>query len=112
MEREDAVRALAALAHETRLDLFRLLVQAGPEGVAAGAASEALDIPAATLSFHLKELRSAGLVRCKRAGRSRIYSPDFGTANAVIGFLTENCCQGFPEAPGAGTGNACKRTRP
>jgi len=75
MERKDALGALAALAHETRLDLFRLLVQAGPAGLAAGAAGEALDIPAATLSFHLKELKSAGLIRCVRASTAPTSAP-------------------------------------
>jgi DNA-binding transcriptional ArsR family regulator len=108
MEIRAAVRALAALAHETRLDLFRLLVQAGPEGLAAGAVSEALEIPAATLSFHLKELKSAGLIRCERDGRSRIYSPDFVMASALVGFLSENCCQG---AVGTGGCRPSSRTR-
>ena len=95
MEKQDALSALAALSQETRLDLFRLLVRAGPEGLSAGALAEALATPSATLSFHLKELRSAGLIRCERAGRSRIYSPDFATANGLVGFLSENCCQGL-----------------
>ena len=111
MERQDAVSALAALAHETRLDLFRLLVRAGPEGLPAGAASEALGRPAATLSFHLKELKSAGLIRCEREGRSRIYSPDFATANALVGFLSENCCQGVGAAGGCGPTAGARRVR-
>ncbi len=86
--------ALAALAQETRLDVFRLLVQAGREGLPAGAIGEALDIPSATLSFHLKELKNAGLIRCERAGRSRIYSPAFKAVNELVRFLTENCCAG------------------
>jgi DNA-binding transcriptional ArsR family regulator len=94
MEKEAAISALAALAQETRLDVFRTLVQAGPTGLPAGAIGSALDIPSATLSFHLKELRSAGLVRCERQGRSRIYSPDFTITGELIGFLTANCCQG------------------
>jgi SAM-dependent methyltransferase len=77
MEKQDALSALAALAQETRLDLFRLLVRAGPEGLPAGAIAEALETPSATLSFHLKELRSAGLIRCEREGRSRIYRRAF-----------------------------------
>lgn len=94
MEKQAAVAALAALAQETRLDVFRLLVEAGPEGLAAGEIGEALDLPSATLSFHLKELKSAGLVRCQRDGRSRIYSPDFSAMRELLGFLTENCCRG------------------
>ncbi len=94
MEKEMAISALAALAQETRLDVFRTLVRAGPAGLPAGAIGSALDIPSATLSFHLKELRSAGLIRCERQGRSRIYSPDFSITNELIGFLTANCCQG------------------
>jgi DNA-binding transcriptional ArsR family regulator len=94
MEKEIVVSALAALAQETRLDVFRLLVQAGREGLPAGAIGETLDIPSATLSFHLKELKNAGLVCCERAGRSRIYRPDFGAVNELVGFLTQNCCQG------------------
>jgi DNA-binding transcriptional ArsR family regulator len=94
MEKAFAIAALAALAQETRLDVFRLLVQAGPEGLPAGAIGESLDVPSATLSFHLKELRSAGLVRCERDGRSRIYSPDFPAINGLMAFLTDHCCQG------------------
>jgi DNA-binding transcriptional ArsR family regulator len=94
MKKEFAIAALAALAQETRLDVFRLLVQAGPDGMSAGAISDALDVPSATLSFHLKELRSAGLVRVERDGRSRIYSPDFPAINGLLGFLTDHCCQG------------------
>ena len=94
MEKQNAIGALAALAQETRLDIFRLLVQAGPEGMPAGAVGDALDIPSATLSFHLKELKGAGLIRCEREGRSRIYSPDFAVVNGLLEFLTANCCQG------------------
>ena len=95
MEKQVAVSALAALAQETRLDVFRLLVQAGPEGLAAGEVGDELGIPSATLSFHLKELKGAGLIRCERAGRSRIYRPDFAAVNELIAFLTENCCRGL-----------------
>ena len=98
MEKETAISALAALAQETRLDVFRALVQAGPEGLPAGSIGTALDIPSATLSFHLKELRRAGLIRCERQGRSRIYSPDFSVTNDLIRFLTANCCQGVDSA--------------
>jgi DNA-binding transcriptional ArsR family regulator len=94
MEKQDAISALGALAQETRLDVFRLLVQAGPEGLAAGEVGEALELPSATLSFHLKELKGAGLIRCERAGRSRIYRPDFTAMNELLNFLTANCCGG------------------
>ena len=98
MEKQLALAALAALAQETRLDVFRLLVRAGPEGLSAGEVGDELGTPSATLSFHLKELKSAGLIDCERAGRSRIYRPDFGTVNELLGFLTENCCAGVPAA--------------
>lgn len=101
MEAQDAIAALAALAQETRLDAFRLLVRSGPEGMAAGAIAEAVGVPAATLSFHLKELKSAGVVTCRREGRSLVYAPDFGAMNALLGFLTENCCRGTTAARGA-----------
>lgn len=101
MEKQDALAALAALAQETRLDLFRLLVTAGPEGLSAGEIAEALGTASATLSFHLKELKSAGLIRCDRVGRSRIYSPDFATAEALVGFLSEDCCRGPDTRRGA-----------
>jgi len=94
MEKQLAVAALAALAQETRLDVFRLLVRAGAEGLPAGQIGEQLGIPSATLSFHLKELRAAGLLVCERAGRSRIYRPDFEAMGELLGFLTENCCSG------------------
>ena len=94
MEKQDVLAALSALAHETRLDVFRLLVRAGPRGLAAGAIAEALGIPAATLSFHLKELRNARVACCRREGRSLIYGPDFAVMNDLLAFLTENCCKG------------------
>lgn len=94
MEKQLAVAALAALAQETRLDVFRLLVRSGSEGLAAGEIGAELGIPSATLSFHLKELRSAGLVACERDGRSRIYRPDFAAMRSLVGFLTESCCEG------------------
>jgi len=94
VEKQDAIQALAALAQETRLDIFRLLGRAGHEGLAAGAIADALDVPSATLSFHLKELKSAGVARCRREGRSLIYSPDFDAVNELLGFMMENCCEG------------------
>ena len=97
MEMKDAVKALAALAQETRLSIFRLLVQAGPQGVAAGRIGESLDVPAATLSFHLKELSHAGLVSSRQEGRFIYYSTDFERMAGLMTFLTQNCCQGMPE---------------
>lgn len=99
MERQQALAALGALSQETRLDAFRLLVRAGPEGLTPGAVGERLGIPAATLSFHLKELRNAGIVRVRRESRSLIYSADFAAMNALLGFLTEHCCRGAPVEP-------------
>ena len=94
MENKDVITALSALAHETRLNVFRQLVQAGPNGLAAGVMSGTLDIPPQTLSFHLKELSHAGLVSQRRDGRSIIYAPDFEQIVQVVGFLGENCCGG------------------
>jgi DNA-binding transcriptional ArsR family regulator len=94
MEKQVVISALSALAQETRLDIFRLLVEAGREGLPAGAVADALGIPSATLSFHLKELRNAGIVSCRREGRSKIYVPDFDAVRQLIDYLTENCCRG------------------
>jgi DNA-binding transcriptional ArsR family regulator len=94
MEKIAVISALAALAQETRLDVFRLLVRAGPEGLSAGAIAEELELPSATLSFHLKELKNAGLALCEREGRSLIYSADCPAMLEILKYLTENCCQG------------------
>ncbi len=94
MEKQHAISALAALAHETRLDVFRLLVKAGGEGLPAGAIAEAVGVPSATLSFHLKELKNAGVADCSREGRSLIYRANFGAMQRLLDFLTDNCCQG------------------
>ena len=94
METKQAVQALSALAQESRLAIFRLLVQAGPTGMAAGAIGEELDLPPATLSFHLAGLTRAGLAQSRQEGRFVIYSADYAAMNALVGFLTENCCQG------------------
>ena len=94
MEKQQVLGVLAALAQETRLDVFRLLVRAGPEGLPAGAIGKQLEIPSATLSFHLKELKNAGIVGCARQGRSLIYSADTAAILEMIRFLTDNCCQG------------------
>ncbi len=94
MESTTAVSALGALAQESRLALFRLLVQVGPAGLPAGEIAEQLGIPAATLSFHLSQLKHAGLVVCRREGRSLIYSADYAAMNDLVGFLLESCCGG------------------
>ena len=97
METKTAVAALAALAQETRLSVFRLLVQAGPEGVPAGSIGEALEVPPATLSFHLKELSRAGLVTSRQESRFIYYAVNFEHMAALMSFLTQNCCQGMPQ---------------
>jgi ArsR family transcriptional regulator len=94
MEKTDAVVALAALAQDNRLEVFRLLVQAGPEGMAAGRVAEALDIAPNTLTFHFDRLRVAGLVTVRREGRSMIYAARYDAMNALLAYLTENCCGG------------------
>ncbi len=94
MEEDDAVRALAALAHPLRLRVFRALVVVGTKGLTPGTMSEALELPAATLSFHLKELVNAGLVTQERASRNLIYRAAYEHMNSLLGFLTKNCCQG------------------
>lgn len=99
MKSDLAVSALSALANEHRLAVFRLLVQAGPDGRPAGAIAEALAMPASSLSFHLAHLTRAGLITQTRESRSLIYAADFGAMNALVGFLTENCCGGASCAP-------------
>jgi DNA-binding transcriptional ArsR family regulator len=94
MESQSAVTALSALAQENRLSVFRLLVRAGPDGVAAGEIAAELDIPNATLSFHLNQLRHADLVSFRRTGRSLIYAAKYDSMNELLAYLTENCCQG------------------
>jgi ArsR family transcriptional regulator, arsenate/arsenite/antimonite-responsive transcriptional repressor len=99
MKKSDVLAALAALAQENRLDVFRLLVEAGPEGVPAGSVAETLELAPNTLTFHFDRLRDAGLVTVRRDGRSMIYSARYETMNDLLAFLTENCCQGVPCAP-------------
>lgn len=94
MESTDVVAALAALAQPSRLAVYRLLVQAGPEGVSPGTLSERLDIPAPTLSFHLKALSHAGLIDDRRVGRNLFYTANYAHMNALVDFLTDNCCGG------------------
>ncbi|HBS33172.1 MAG TPA: transcriptional regulator, partial [Parvularcula sp.] len=90
----------AALSQETRLDALRQLVKAGPAGLAAGAIAAAENVPAPTMSFHLKELAGAGLVRSRKEGRSVIYAADYGGIRALVEFLLADCCQGDPRLCG------------
>jgi ArsR family transcriptional regulator, arsenate/arsenite/antimonite-responsive transcriptional repressor len=99
MEMTQAVDALAALAQESRLKVYRLLVEAGPQGLAAGRIGGELDLPAATLSFHLAHLARTGLVKSRQDGRFIFYSADFQNMNQLVGYLTENCCGGRSCAP-------------
>lgn len=96
MEEEAVVKSLAALAQQSRLRVFRALVVAGPEGLTPGALGEALGLPATSLSFHLKELATAGLASQERQGRNLIYRASFEQMNALLAYLGENCCQGQP----------------
>lgn len=96
MEAEDIVIALNALAQASRLEAFRLLVQAGEQGMPAGKIAETLEIPPSSLSFHLKELQNAGLIQPKQKGRFVIYSANYDRMKAVLGYLAENCCSGKP----------------
>jgi ArsR family transcriptional regulator len=109
MKISDAVRLLSALSQESRLEVFRLLVKAGPDGLAAGEIARKLKVAANTLSAQLLILSQAGLVRARRAGRSIIYAADFEAMGALLLYLTEDCCGGKPEvcAPLAKTVNAC-----
>jgi ArsR family transcriptional regulator, arsenate/arsenite/antimonite-responsive transcriptional repressor len=102
MEKSQAIAALAALAQESRLDVFRLLVQAGADGLPPGQISERLGLPSATLSFHLSQLKHAGLVTFRRDGRSLIYAAAYPAMHELLGYLTENCCQGDAAACGIG----------
>jgi ArsR family transcriptional regulator, arsenate/arsenite/antimonite-responsive transcriptional repressor len=109
METKHVIEALSALAQETRLAIYRLLVEKGPAGMGAGAIAAALDIPASSLSFHLAHLSRAGLLTQRRESRSLIYAVDFAGMNALMGYLTENCCGGNPAvcAPACATAGAC-----
>lgn len=97
METHDAADMLAALAYEARLGIFRFLVRCGPQGVSAGDIAKECNIAASTLSHHLNQMRNAGLIKRKRVARSLIYSANFETMNALIGFLSDECCNGQPE---------------
>lgn len=102
MEKTEAIAALAALAQESRLEIFRLLVRTGPEGMPAGQVGERLGLAPATLSFHLNQLRQAGLVSFRREGRSLIYAAAYDAMNGLMAYLTENCCRGEPAGCGVG----------
>lgn len=100
METKNAIAALSALAQESRLAVYRLLVRAGQQGMSPGKIAEQLGMPASSLSFHLKELTHAQLITPTQEGRYVIYAANFATMNCLIGFLTENCCGGTPCLPG------------
>ena len=99
METKSIVRALAAIAHESRLEAYRYLVQAGPSGLPAGRLSELVGIAPSSLSFHLKELVNAGLLSSRQQGRFVFYSAEYETMNALLAYLTDNCCGGNPCSP-------------
>lgn len=110
MKTDAALVALAALSQRTRLDVFRFLVESGPEGAAVGAIADALRVPAPTLSFHLKELSHADLVAGRQEGRFIRYTANFAAMNGLVAFLTENCCRGQPDL--CGPGCAPKKSSP
>jgi DNA-binding transcriptional ArsR family regulator len=110
MNTKDAISALAALAQESRLATFRLLVQAGPQGLAASKIAEALAVPASSMSFHLKELTHASLIVPRQEGRFVIYTANFEQMNDLLAFLTDNCCGGNPCSPT--TGSRCDTVSP
>ena len=116
MKKANVIAALGALAQETRLDIFRMLVQKGPEGLPAGEIGSRLAQPSPTMSFHLNQLRFAGLIASRRESRSIIYSANFKAMNDLLGYLTENCCGGAAErcdtaaAAGCGTEYAPQKT--
>ncbi len=103
MKAPQAIAALGALAHETRLEVFRLLVQRGPDGLSAGTIAQTLKLPPSSLTFHLQQLTHAGLITQRRLSRQLFYAADFAAMNAVVGYLTENCCGG-----GAACGPVCR----
>ena len=115
MKSSEAVKALAALAHDNRLAVYRMLVEAGPEGLPAGVIAERLKVPSSSLTFHLQSLQRAGLITQVRMSRQLIYAADFGTMNGLVGFLTENCCGGAETcapacAPARASTKTAKRT--
>lgn len=94
MDKTDVIQALSALAQDTRLDVFRLLVEAGPKGLAVGEIGESLSVPPATLNHHLTQMKQAGLVQVERDGRRLIHRADYERMSGLVSFLTNNCCQG------------------
>jgi ArsR family transcriptional regulator, arsenate/arsenite/antimonite-responsive transcriptional repressor len=111
MEKTNAIDALAALAQDNRLDTYRLLVQAGPAGMPAGHVAAAIGLPPNTLSFHFDRLRQAGLVTVRRDGRSMIYTARYDTMNALLDYLTENCCGGKSEMCAPDCAPAAKKSQ-
>lgn len=111
MESDTAVRALAALAHESRLAIFRMLVVAGPAGLTAGEIAEQLHVAPSNLSFHLKDLFHAELVAPRQQGRYVFYSANFSSMNQLIGFLNQNCCSGEPCIPSAAVQRAAAKPK-
>lgn len=112
MKTKSAIPLLAALAQETRLSVFRLLVEQGPDGLPAGQIAERLDISPATLSFHLKELTNAGLTQSRQEGRFIFYAANYAAMDGLIGFLTKNCCAGAPcDAPSAACAPPVRKSR-
>jgi DNA-binding transcriptional ArsR family regulator len=108
VEKKSALSALAALSQETRLDLFRLLVTVGPDGLSAGIIADRLGVLPGSLTFHLKELQHAGLITQRRLGRQLIYSAEYTAMNDLLGYLTENCCgQGVSTAPVCDPATSC-----
>jgi ArsR family transcriptional regulator, arsenate/arsenite/antimonite-responsive transcriptional repressor len=108
MEKHDAVVALGALAQDTRLDLFRLLVTVGPDGLSAGVIADRLGVLPGSLTFHLKELQHAGLITQRRLGRQLIYAAEYGAMNDLLAYLTENCCGQGVCAPACNPADAFK----
>src|SRR5947199_10826444 len=107
MDQQRAIAALGALAQETRLALFRLLVACGPDGMSAGAIAETLGVPPSSLSFHLQQLAHAGLITQRRLSRQLIYSAEYGAMNELLAYLTENCCgRGVPCVPACNPADA------
>jgi ArsR family transcriptional regulator len=109
MKKQVAVTILSALAQDKRLDVFRLLVEAGPEGMPAGHIASSLRLPPNALTFHLDRLREAGLITVRREGRSMIYSAQFEAMNALASYLTDHCCQGRPDLCQPKAGKARRR---
>ena len=112
MNSRQAVDALAALAHESRLGVYRLLVEAGPDGLNAGTIASRLEMPPSSMTFHLQNLHRAGLLTQERRSRELIYAADFGTMNDLVGYLTENCCGGNVAACGTQCAPASEVKKP